>query len=1165
MRSSRSISNIILRLLSGPKNPDLGSKDGEPQVSCAVLASFPWQEILASLPLMGADDNPGAMGVGSGMRNGIWGASGVGPGGFDLDTGDSASDCSDLDDGDGDGESSLGTASNDSPDSVSGDVRTRNHGTHCEGIGYGDCGANAGVGAAAGTAELKSPRKRASSSPRGKSSISTRTVSPNGSPRALTGLAARNGMLSLAIPAYPYATSSPSMTHRSIASPCSTFRSASSPKNGDGTQGGGSGTGNANKHRMKMNLSQNESEAFSVIISPAEPFSPISIHGLSTLNQQDKSSGTWKGWQTLLGGESPRAVKSPHPHPSSSPKSTGRRGVMDNFPSFHSMSFNSNSGSNSVQSSRSNSLNLSNAKKSSEGVPMNIPKNIPNNVLTNFPKNGQVSLLEAAFLSGGETMSMFTGRRCKSGNVGGNVFGVADGRRRSGSVGSLASSINCDADTSISELNIYSSCSNDSTGKIGNNNIFRSTSTEGITFGCNEKNTDTTNTDNIKNKNDINSVSINDEDAEKNGDDLGVKDDFIIETNHKSNKNRMGMRIRSNEFDEFQISLGTVRTLHDNGIIHETENENVIDDTPINTPRRSGSSTGSAAPTPRSADSRTNNNASAPNAPHNPDMKLRAHSTPPASKIAQLYKSPHTTPSQQNNLPPTALSIEKVFGSNQQIKNKNEDNGCVNAAPFLDSDMALENNINRQFTAAAGETSDVLGDEPVKEVGEEITSKERSRTPLEGIGSEESKDANVVQDTCNVVDMNPCVGVTAGDAVKDGAVGGVTGGNGGAGVSTCTGGSWTKRESDPKSGPFQLDPTYVFGEDAEGENGMYGIPDGHSSSPSYSMSSTSQPPFTFLFPNSFISSSSTVSDASPTSPPVNERISSDNGTAIKSQNTDTTTNNDKNNLESSQNGNGSKAVCKNIIPAQSITPLKDSNADTSTSTPFQSTSRSSTAVRSTPARYTPSLSPLVIELPPSSFSLLSPLTHPSSTSSSSSSKNSNNSFFTTLTVVTTSSNTTSDIPIPTIPPLQSPSFQDRQNSPSENFTNPAKSKVPPLSIKVDTNVNKSYPILQMSGSEDVNNRSSLENGNYNGSGIAIDHESEIENEYMSENETIKLSGRISEMEEPQKIVMLPLNSLFVKNKSCQQTLIQFGRYVYVLYMHVHVLYCHVCDRNHQHM
>ena len=263
LRASQSVSNIILRLLSGTRD-DLGTGTEAPHVSCAVPASFPWQDVLASLPLWGAEEGPGTG----------W----AGVGGFDLDTGDNASDCSEMD------MDMHFVTDSESPSRV------------------------------------LSPR-----SP------------PGSTPRSVTGSAIGHFTSSISGLSSMFTPVSLSTTCNS---PASTASQCASPINDNTPQ----------THRMKVNLSKNGSDAFSVIISPPEPYSPTSIYGLSTMAQSSKSSNSWlSGWPLqLLGGEASPKVKSPHPHPAS-PKPPSRK-------SYSPASSIANSIANSIVNSVANSV-----------------------------------------------------------------------------------------------------------------------------------------------------------------------------------------------------------------------------------------------------------------------------------------------------------------------------------------------------------------------------------------------------------------------------------------------------------------------------------------------------------------------------------------------------------------------------------------------------------------------------------------------------------------------------------------------------------------------------------------------------------------------------------------------------------------------------------------
>lgn len=321
-KASQSVASIILRLLSAQgenKSIDPNGLNGtRPHVSCSVPASFPWKEVLASLPLWGTDEAPGT-GEGAGGR-----AESVGAGSFDLDSRDAASDYN----------ASYDTSAQhcNLPSVTRNMDRDSNHRPQrasqsqdplysielpLEGVDSSDIGCRT-----ASSSDSISPNTYPQVTP---DSVGGRSNRPT---RTLRGLAGPDGMLSVSIPS---ATS-----HLS-----STSTGSSSPVNGSG--------GNLTPRRMRVNLAQSSSDAFSVIISPQEPYSPTTIHGLSTISRQRKNAGGWLAslQLQLLGTETSPKVKSPHPHPSShtSPKIVTRKTFLGSVVS--------DSGSRSRSGSRS--------------------------------------------------------------------------------------------------------------------------------------------------------------------------------------------------------------------------------------------------------------------------------------------------------------------------------------------------------------------------------------------------------------------------------------------------------------------------------------------------------------------------------------------------------------------------------------------------------------------------------------------------------------------------------------------------------------------------------------------------------------------------------------------------------------------------------------------
>jgi hypothetical protein len=340
-KASQSVASIILRLLSAQgenKSIDPNGLNGtRPHVSCSVPASFPWKEVLASLPLWGTDEAPGT-GVGEGGR-----AESVGARSFDLDSSDAASDYN----------ASYDTSAQHCalPSVTRNRDRDNNYKPQrasqlydplysielpLEGVGSSDIGCRT-----ASSSDSISPNTYPQVTP---DSVGGRSNRPT---RTLRGLAGPDGLLSVSIPS---ATS-----HLSSAS-----TGSSSPINGSG--------GNLTPRRMRVNLAQSSSDAFSVIISPQEPYSPTTIHGLSTISRQRKNAGGWLAslQLQLLGTETSPKVKSPHPHPNShsSPKTVTRKTFLGSVVS--------DSGSRSRSGSRSpvnmgRNRALSTASKSMDG------------------------------------------------------------------------------------------------------------------------------------------------------------------------------------------------------------------------------------------------------------------------------------------------------------------------------------------------------------------------------------------------------------------------------------------------------------------------------------------------------------------------------------------------------------------------------------------------------------------------------------------------------------------------------------------------------------------------------------------------------------------------------------------------------------------------------
>ena len=325
-KASQSVASIILRLLSAQgenKSIDPNGLNGtRPHVSCSVPASFPWKEVLASLPLWGTDEAPG-----TGARGR---AESVSPGSFDLDSGDAASDYN----------ASYDTSALhcNLPSVTRNRDRDNNyrpqHVSQSQDSLY----------------SIELPLEGADSSDIGCRTLSSSdSISPNTNPqvtpdraggrsnrptRTLRGLAGPDGLLSVSIPS--------STSHLSSASTGSS--SPVSAVNGSGGQ-----NQNLTPRRMRVNLAQSSSDAFSVIISPQEPYSPTTIYGLSTISRQRKNAGGWLAslQLQLLGTETSPKVKSPHPHPSShtSPKRVTRKTFLGSVVS--------DSGSRSRSGSRS--------------------------------------------------------------------------------------------------------------------------------------------------------------------------------------------------------------------------------------------------------------------------------------------------------------------------------------------------------------------------------------------------------------------------------------------------------------------------------------------------------------------------------------------------------------------------------------------------------------------------------------------------------------------------------------------------------------------------------------------------------------------------------------------------------------------------------------------
>ena len=325
-KASQSVASIILRLLSAQgenKSIDPNGLNGtRPHVSCSVPASFPWKEVLASLPLWGTDEAPG-----TGEGEGVGGrAESVGTGSFDLDSGDAASDYNASYDTSAQHCNLPSVTRNRDRDSDSNHRPQRASQPQdplysielpLEGVGSSDIGCRS-----ASSSDSISPNTYPQVTPDSTGGRSNRPT------RTLRGLAGPDGMLSVSIPS---ATS-----HLSSAS-----TGSSSPVNGSG--------GNLTPRRMRVNLAQSSSDAFSVIISPQEPYSPTTIHGLSTISRQRKNAGGWLAslQLQLLGTETSPKVKSPHPHPSShtSPKRVTRKTFLGSVVS--------DSGSRSRSGSRS--------------------------------------------------------------------------------------------------------------------------------------------------------------------------------------------------------------------------------------------------------------------------------------------------------------------------------------------------------------------------------------------------------------------------------------------------------------------------------------------------------------------------------------------------------------------------------------------------------------------------------------------------------------------------------------------------------------------------------------------------------------------------------------------------------------------------------------------